>query len=146
MGNSSKRDVAKIAAQEKRAKALKLRAAGHTFEQIAKMVGYSDRGRAYHEMQIAIADITKEPAAEVIEYEKMRLDALLLGIWPQATGGDLRAIDRVLKIMERRSSLLGLDAPKRTETSLSAQDGTGHVVQVLLTSADGQGSGGSDDE
>jgi len=134
MGNSSKRDVAKIAAQEKRAKALKLRAAGHTYEQIAKMVGYSDRGRAYHEMQIAIADITKEPAAQVIEFEKIRLDALLVSIWQQATSGDVRALDRVLKIMERRSALMGLDAPKRTETSVSAQDGAGHVVQVLLAS------------
>ena len=35
-------------------------------------------------------------------------------IWEAALDGDLRAIDRVLRIMEHRAKLLGLEAPRRT--------------------------------
>ncbi|MGV7222960.1 MAG: hypothetical protein ACQ9MH_15700 [Nitrospinales bacterium] len=45
--------------------------------------------------------------------ESERLDQLHRGCWDAAIGGDLYAIDRALKIMERRSKLFGLDAPNK---------------------------------
>lgn len=39
---------------------------------------------------------------------------MLTKAYPLAAKGDLQAIDRVLKIGERRAKLLGLDAPTRT--------------------------------
>ncbi|MER6860724.1 hypothetical protein, partial [Streptomyces pilosus] len=47
-----------------------------------------------------------------------RLDALLLAHWGAATSGeDPKAADLVLKIMDRRAKLMGLDMPVRAEVS-----------------------------
>lgn len=42
-----------------------------------------------------------------------RLDIALSAIWNQIEDGDLMAINTMLKIMERRSKMLALDAPRR---------------------------------
>ena len=51
---------------------------------------------------------------ELLALELSRLDGLLAKVYPMAAQGDLQAVDRVLKICERRARLLGLDAPTRT--------------------------------
>jgi len=48
--------------------------------------------------------------------ELERLDVMLLALWRRVQNGDERAIDRALKIEERRAKLLGLDAPIRAVT------------------------------
>ena len=40
-----------------------------------------------------------------------RLDAMQVKVYAQVVRGDLRKIDRVLKIQKRRAALLGLDRP-----------------------------------
>jgi hypothetical protein len=47
--------------------------------------------------------------AEAIRLEELRLDDLQEGIWAKALGGDARAVEVALKVLERRSRLLGLD-------------------------------------
>lgn len=44
-----------------------------------------------------------------------RLDQLVLALWRQASQGSLGAVDRVLRVLERRAALLGLDAPQRVD-------------------------------
>lgn len=105
----------RIEAAEKRARALELRKAGATYDQIARQVGFSERGAAYRAVQTALLEITQEPAQEVRQLELERLDAMLLGLWPAARKGKEGAVDRVLRIMERRAKLLGLDAPVKAE-------------------------------
>ena len=51
------------------------------------------------------------------DLEAARLDAMLLPLWRRVQQGDERAVDRALKIMERRARLLGLDAPSKSEQS-----------------------------
>jgi hypothetical protein len=46
--------------------------------------------------------------AVAIALELDRLDVMLAGLWPQAAAGEVSAVDRVLKIGERRDKLLGL--------------------------------------
>ena len=104
-----------IEAAEKRARALELRKAGATYDQIAQQVGYAERGSAYRAVQTALQAITQEPAQEVRQLEVERLDAMLLGLWPAARKGKEGAVDRVLRIMERRAKLLGLDAPVKAD-------------------------------
>ena len=55
-------------------------------------------------------------ADEFRALEQVRLDALQFALWARAEQGDLVAVDCVLKIMERRARLLGLDATKRAES------------------------------
>lgn len=45
-----------------------------------------------------------------------RLDALTKTLWTAASDGDLMAVDRILKIQQRRAALLGLDAPETRAT------------------------------
>ena len=45
--------------------------------------------------------------------EGARLDRLHQAVWDAAINGDCYAIDRVLKLMERRAKLFGLDAPNK---------------------------------
>ncbi len=40
---------------------------------------------------------------------------MLLALWRRVQSGDDHAIDRALRIMERRARLLGLDAATKTE-------------------------------
>ena len=47
--------------------------------------------------------------AENIRLEEQRLDALQDGIWDKALGGDARAVEVALKVLERRARMLGLD-------------------------------------
>lgn len=67
----------------------------------------------------------RERAAEAIETAKGidldRLDAMIAGLWQKATNGDTWAIDRVIKCLERRAGLLGLDAPVKREISGSLE-------------------------
>ena len=56
-------------------------------------------------------ELTHANTARRMELE--RLSMMGAGIWAQATSGDFNAIDRYLKIMERRAKYLGLDAAVR---------------------------------
>lgn len=128
MGNSAKRDARAAEHAEQQRKALELRKAGASYDQIASQLKVSNRSVAWKLVKTAIDDIIREPAEEVLQLELARLDAMLLGVWTDAKGGNAAAIDRALRIMDRRASYLGLDAPKRSEHS--GADGTPIVFNV----------------
>ncbi len=117
MGNSAKRDARTAERAEQQRKALELRKAGANHDQIAQQLKVANRSVAWKLVQDAIHEIIREPAEEVLQLELARLDAMLLGVWTKAKGGDSHAIDRALRIMDRRAAYLGLDAPKRNEHS-----------------------------
>ncbi len=124
MGNGD----SQIKALDRQLKALELRKAGVPYQTIADQLGYSDRGSAYNSVQTALKKTLAEPADEVRRLELERLDALLMGMYPQARKGNQGAVDRCLRIMERRAKLLGLDAPTKAE--LSGKDGAPLVVAI----------------
>lgn len=114
---------------ERRMQALELRKAGATYDQIAKTCGYTDRTYAYKAVQTCIKNLIRERSSEVVTIEIERLDAMLLSIWSKVKDGDVAAIDRAIKIMERRAKLLGLDAPIKNE--VSGPDGKPIQTQVF---------------
>ena len=90
------------------AKILDLRRAGLSFEAIAVEVALPKTTvRRYYRNAMARTD--SPDVAEARNAEVDRLDRLLVAVWPRALRGDLAAVDRVLKISERRAKLLGLD-------------------------------------
>ena len=109
----SKTSANRIAAVERQRRALELRKAGMTYQGIADRLGYSGVSGCYKAIRAAIRAVVKEPAEEVLALELQRLDDLLAGVWVAARQGDVAKLDRVLKIMARRASLLGLDAPTK---------------------------------
>src|SRR5687768_1561567 len=57
----------------------------------------------------------QEAADLLISEDIARLVAAEKAIWPAVLRGDVLAVDRLLRIMERRAKLLGLDAPKKVD-------------------------------
>lgn len=104
-----------LQASERRKQALQLRLAGASYDEIASRLGYSDRGSAWRSVMAALKATLQEPADELRKLELERLDRLLLGVWGQAAKGNQGAVDRALRIMERRAKLLGLDAPTKVQ-------------------------------
>lgn len=132
-----------ISQREKEAKALELRKQGQSYDQIALELGMANRMVAWRLVHRAFDRITAEPASEMKLLELARLDDVLtkayevmhaphyVAITSGPNAGDLvrhpeteelliddgpklAAIDRVVKIGERRAKLAGLDAPVQT--------------------------------
>lgn len=116
----------RAATAERRAKAVAMRLAGADYETIAQKLGYYNRGAAYNDINRALeANVAEQRrSAEILRQEELqRLDRLQAGAWMAAASGDPKAIDVVLKIIDRRCKLLGLDAPVRHEViTLDAVD------------------------
>lgn len=114
-----------IKAVDKHAQALKMRQAGASYEDIARVLGYKSASGAYSAIKAGLKKTLQEPAEELRFLELSRLDEALKAIWPEVRKGSLFAIDRFLKISERRSRLLGLDA--KTEISLQGEILAGNI-------------------
>jgi hypothetical protein len=111
----SRTSPARIEARDKRQWALRLRRAGVHYEDIAERVGYRDRRSAQRAVERELEVHSAEDVSAVRKIEVERLDAMLMAMWRKAINGDGWSVDRVLRIMERRSRLLGLDAPIRQQ-------------------------------
>ena len=110
-GTGSKR----AAITEKRRHALKLRMKGLTFSDIARQVGYAAPSGAYKAVRAALQSDGGAAAGEIRELHMARLDTLLGAIWDAACRGELQAVDRVLRVLDRQAKLLGLDLPRQPE-------------------------------
>lgn len=111
----------RLTVAQKQAEALKLRASGMSFPDIAKKLGYKNRNGAFYAVTTALQKTLQEPADELRVIEAERLDRMLEGIWDKAINGGTWQIDRVLNIMDRRAKLLGLDKPATEDTAQKAQ-------------------------
>jgi hypothetical protein len=123
-----KRLANQLTSHERKLRALDLRKAGATYQMIADQLGYGGPSGAYKAVTSALKATLKEPADELRTMELERLDAMLLPLWRRVQNGDERAVDRVLRIMERRAKLLGLDAPAKRPVSGSEDDGPVRII------------------
>ncbi|MFE6474622.1 hypothetical protein [Streptomyces rochei] len=118
----------------RRTKLLELRRQGVRFDdERIEALGYSSPGAARKDLIRALENHRDEEAAEASAYrqqENERLDELLAAAWPRATQPspvfdkegnvvdhalDMRAVDTVLRLMDRRAKLNGLDMPVKSE-------------------------------
>lgn len=113
MPRGNKTSPSRIKAAENQALALRFRKAGYTYDDIAKRVGYASAAGAEKAVKAALHKMIKDDAKDVLTMELARLDDLLKGVYTLAEIGNQGAIDRVLRIMERRASYLGIDAPTK---------------------------------
>lgn len=147
------RDVDTVARD---AEACRLRAQNFTYQQIADQLGFASKGNAYGAVQRALRDTVQEPAEELRQLELIRLDELSQAArtvmegthyvvdrgqvveWNGAPlvddGPVLAAIDRLLRVQERRARLLGLDSPQRV--SIDAQQ-IGDDIRDLIAALTG---------
>ncbi|MEY9876628.1 hypothetical protein ABH931_006138 [Streptacidiphilus sp. MAP12-33] len=123
---------------ERDAEFLRLRKRGLAYRAIAAETGY-DVKTVHEAVKNAMAAITEEPAQEVRQLELERLDDMWMAVMQVLEAkhfkvsdgrlvrlGDepleddapvLAAVDRLLRIQERRSKLLGLDSAQRVDMS-----------------------------
>jgi len=99
--------------RQKHRHALKLRLKGMSMIDIADQLGYKNSNGAYQAISSELGRLNGEDRKRIIKLELLRLDQLQESVWELAISGNSKAIRDVLKIMERRSSMLGLDAPKK---------------------------------
>lgn len=113
----------KEAAAERRITALELRKAGATYQAIGKKLGISE-GQAHKDVAYMLNKLSEQERAVATDLRQLqleRLDTALFAIANQVRQGHLGAIDRMLKIEERRAKLLGLDAPAKVASEVKAE-------------------------
>lgn len=114
-----------LSAMKKQLEALEMRKAGLPYQKIADALGYSNHSGARKAVIAAMKKTLREPADEVREMEILRLDDLINAIWHLRSKPEY--LDRILKIMERRAKLLGLDAPSKQDITSAGEK---LVIQV----------------
>lgn len=131
--NGTRSNAAAINTAERRADAVQLRRAGLSFTRIAETLagkyrqpGY-DRASAYRDVRTALDRIIEEPARELKAEELDRLAALQSAHWSAAMKGDVPATVTILRIMQHRAKLVGLESPIKHDVS-----GTGAEVTINL--------------
>src|SRR5919108_5356572 len=118
-----KASATRIAAVEKRLKALELRKRDLTYVQIGRALGVSDN-RAY---ALVISELDKvnqtrtELAEQVRRLELERLDRMLAALDLRIAEGEPVTINVALNIMARRAKLVRLDPAEKVEVSSSFQ-------------------------
>ncbi|WP_069743045.1 hypothetical protein [Streptomyces sp. EN23] len=135
--------VRSLSTAERDARAAELRSKGWTYRRIAAELGWKQGADAYNAVQRVLKETVREAGEEVRSLELERLDRLeaaanevlerehvtvsngrvvVLHEAPLPDGGPvLAAIDRLLKIQERRARLLGLDAPTKQNISITPE-------------------------
>lgn len=144
------------------ADACRLRSQGLDYQEIADQLHYASKSSAYEAVQRALKATVQEPADELRHLELLRLDELArrartvlesthyvvdkgtVVIWngePLVDDGPvLAAVDRLLKVQERRAKLLGLDSPQRV--SIDAQQLGDDIKDLIAALTGGDGDDG----
>ncbi|NBO72582.1 hypothetical protein EBV26_19220 [bacterium] len=134
---------------ERDLKIMKLRQAGVSYSEIAKRFNMTTRGVAVRVRKV-LEDMNSEALMaypELLRMELERLDALQAAIWPMtqhrkvtADDGqeiqlepDVKAIQQVLGIMDRRFRLLGME---RTNISIQMESNQNVNVRATLAGAE----------
>lgn len=121
MAKQSKNSRQRVSGAVMEEKCLRLRIAGMSYSQIGKEVGCCKQN-AHRAVTKALAETRKrvgESAEQLRDIELKRLDALWMAMWSKAQTGDARAADTMIRVMKRRASMLGLDAPKKVEGDIT---------------------------
>lgn len=137
---------------QREAEAARLRSLGWTYQRIADELGWSNKGDAHHAVQKVLRDTVQEAGDDLRALELSRLDTMYVAAMEvlershvTVSNGKvvtldgaplpddapvLAAIDRLLKIQERRSKLLGLDAPVKRDIALT--DERAAAIEALV--------------
>lgn len=131
---------------EKEAKVLELRRGGLTFDLIAQRLGYASASGAYKAYQNACNRIVYDDVIETRKVEMDRLDIAQAAIWGNVVQGEVPSVIALIRIMERRAKLLGLDMPTRTqiEVNVYEQDAIDAEVKRLVALLDSGAQGALD--
>lgn len=109
--------------EAKELKVLELRRAGFTFQRIAEEVGYASPSGAQRALERIMTRHLPQAIEEHRWQELDRLDRMQVALWPRAMKGDDKAINTIVRLMERRARLVGMDAPTKIQAEVVNYDG-----------------------
>ena len=114
---------------DKEREIVELRTEGYVWREIADQVGMSTAG-VYKAYNRAMTRVITPAVNEHRELELDRLDILQRTYWQPAVNGNLRAADFVLRVIDKRAKLLGLDAPIKVQAEVVTYDGSDLDAEV----------------
>ena len=97
---------------ERAVRAYEMRAAGASWWDIAEDLGVSENQAANlvaHKIAAAARLVDEGYKRTLLAMEIERLDRLQQTLWDRALGGELRAVDQILRIITTRAKILGLE-------------------------------------
>ena len=120
---------------DKEKQVLELKRSGATWDAIAEVVGYANGSGAFKAYQRAMTRTLQQPADELRDAEIDRLDRLQRAYWFEAIGSKdqppvHKSAEIVLKIIDRRAKLLGLDAPTKIQAEVVTYDASGIEADI----------------
>jgi hypothetical protein len=113
------------------AEVIKLRRGGLTWDMIAERVGYADASGAQKAYVKACQRIVYADVDELRKVEGDRLDMAQAALWSKVLTGDTNAVNSLLRIMDRRAKLYGLDLPIRQQIEVTNYEGGTEVDREL---------------
>jgi hypothetical protein len=109
---------------DKENKVLELRRSGETWERIAQVVGYANASGAQKAYMRVVKRVQRDSVDQIRDLELDRLDRIQRAYWkPAIVDLDKRSAEVVLKVMDRRAKLLGLEAPQKVQAEVMTYDG-----------------------
>ena len=113
-----------VISREKERRAMELRKAGATYQQIADQIGWSDGSSARQAVLRGLKRLGDEAAEDLRSLQYQRLNEMLLVTWPQVQTGDTDAIRTAQGLMRDMNQLFGVEAPSKLEVE--------HVEKAVL--------------
>ena len=148
------------------AEAIRMHVGGATYQEISDALGYGGKGNAYDAIKDALAKVPAEEVRELRRVSALRLDRLTFeafavlerdhvhisqgGKVVRDDGGNivlddgpkLAAIDRIVRVEERRSRLFGMDAPVRSKVDFGGDGEREAELRAMIERRRGAGTGG----
>lgn len=136
--NGQKPHAEEVERDRRRAQLVELHIKGRNFQEIADALGYGSRQAARADWQRALALARTEGDATLEEaraFELARLSAIDRRAWDHAELGEIKALEILLKVSDRRAKMLGLDQPVKHELSFDAVEAEMTRLEQILTEA-----------
>lgn len=97
---------------------IRLRRNGWSYDQISRHLEI-DKRQVEQAVKNALSSSGQESAQELRALEAQRLDRLFRAIWSRAMQGDVKAVDRCLRIIALRAEMFGLNAPSKAQLEIT---------------------------
>jgi hypothetical protein len=126
-----------LEAREREVRAFELRKMGASYRAIGRDLGISQTAAHDAIMRVLarLAAQTEKHTRELRQMEVERLDAALLVVMPMVRRGDLPAVDRMIRLVDARARLLGLNAPAQVEVG-GIPNGAPLKAEIINVDAD----------
>lgn len=123
---------------DRRSKLLQMRLAAVDYTTIADRLDYASAAAARKDFTRAMRetlDLEQETANELRDVELQRLDRLQAAAWAEAIRGNLKAIETVARLIDRRCRILGLNATVQVDATFTEVTQQDVELQELLNEA-----------